>query len=257
MCFIQLISPVQYVVGVCSPLLYCHWSCPTGTVAEEPSPCEEGLLEGGEDQPECGGAGPEGHGGGPRYQHHAHLCSVLQAGRAWRKLDPSLPGGQAGASGQPWLLDWCSSLLCFSCRICPCWLPHICTWYLTSLTFEVERLGEMSACDLTAVGGDPLAASGLPTFALYSCHHHTLDLCLCGWNSHHCLLHHHDATFQVETLAHTDLSNQLLNQIRSAEDHLQASHYSLLSTMEVAGKLAFASVSGIIIDTFGLQVNTG
>ena len=25
--------------------------------------------------------------------------------------------------------------------------------------------------------------------------------------------------------------------------------------MEVAGKLAFASVSGIIIDTFGLQVN--
>merc|ERR1712037_349284 len=41
---------------------------------------------------------------------------------------------------------------------------------------------------------------------------------------------------------------------RSAVDHLQASHYSLLSTMEVAGKLAFASVSGIIIDTFGLQV---
>jgi len=41
---------------------------------------------------------------------------------------------------------------------------------------------------------------------------------------------------------------------RSAGDHLQASHYSLLSTMEVAGKLAFASVSGIIIDTFGLQV---
>jgi len=41
---------------------------------------------------------------------------------------------------------------------------------------------------------------------------------------------------------------------RLAEDHLQASHYSLLSTMEVAGKLAFASVSGIIIDTFGLQV---
>jgi len=41
---------------------------------------------------------------------------------------------------------------------------------------------------------------------------------------------------------------------RCAGDHLQASHYSLLSTMEVAGKLAFASVSGIIIDTFGLQV---
>jgi len=41
---------------------------------------------------------------------------------------------------------------------------------------------------------------------------------------------------------------------RSARGHLQASHYSLLSTMEVAGKLAFASVSGIIIDSFGLQV---
>ena len=48
----------------------------------------------------------------------------------------------------------------------------------------------------------------------------------------------------------------MLNQIRSAGDHLQASHYSLLSTMEVAGKLAFASISGIIIDTFGLKVNT-
>merc|ERR1711936_1173875 len=41
---------------------------------------------------------------------------------------------------------------------------------------------------------------------------------------------------------------------RYAGDHLQASHYSLLSTMEVAGKLAFASVTGVIIDTFGLQV---
>jgi len=41
---------------------------------------------------------------------------------------------------------------------------------------------------------------------------------------------------------------------RSAPESLQSSHYSLLSTMEVAGKLAFASVSGIIIDSFGLQV---
>merc|ERR1719500_881201 len=87
----------------------------------------------------------------------------------------------------------------------------------------------MFACGLPAVGGEPLASRGLPTFALCSCHHHTFGLGLCGWNPHHCLLHHHDAAFQ-------------------------ASHYSLLSTMEVAGKLAFASVSGIIIDTFGLQV---
>jgi len=41
---------------------------------------------------------------------------------------------------------------------------------------------------------------------------------------------------------------------RSAPESLQSSHYSLLSTMEVAGKLVFASVSGIIIDSFGLQV---
>eukprot|EP00092_Neocalanus_flemingeri_P009285 GFUD01009991.1.p1 GENE.GFUD01009991.1~~GFUD01009991.1.p1 ORF type:complete len:389 (+),score=89.44 GFUD01009991.1:329-1495(+) len=40
---------------------------------------------------------------------------------------------------------------------------------------------------------------------------------------------------------------------QSAPEHIQSSHYSLLATMEVLGKLAFATVSGSLIDTFGLD----
>lgn len=40
---------------------------------------------------------------------------------------------------------------------------------------------------------------------------------------------------------------------RAALPSLQSCHYSLLSTMEVAGKLAFASLSGGLIDTCGLE----
>merc|ERR1712018_157236 len=141
-------NTIQHVVGLHSPLLYCHLSCPTGTVAQEPHQREAGLLGGGEDQPECGGEGPEGRGGSPRHQQHAHLCSLLQVGRAWRKLDTSLLGGQAGVRSKPWRLDWRSSLLCFSSWLYPCWLPHVRQWSLPLLAFEVERLGEMSACPL-------------------------------------------------------------------------------------------------------------
>jgi len=41
---------------------------------------------------------------------------------------------------------------------------------------------------------------------------------------------------------------------QSAPESIQSSHYSLLATMEVLGKLAFASVSGWIIDIWGLNI---
>jgi len=40
---------------------------------------------------------------------------------------------------------------------------------------------------------------------------------------------------------------------QSAPEEIQSSHYSLLATMEVLGKLAFASVSGWMIDLWGLN----
>ena len=40
---------------------------------------------------------------------------------------------------------------------------------------------------------------------------------------------------------------------QSAETNIQTSHYSLLATMEVMGKLMFASVAGALIDTVGLD----
>ena len=41
---------------------------------------------------------------------------------------------------------------------------------------------------------------------------------------------------------------------QSAPTSLQSSHYSLLSTMEVLGKLVFASVAGFLIDIAGLEM---
>ena len=41
---------------------------------------------------------------------------------------------------------------------------------------------------------------------------------------------------------------------QSAPTSIQSSHYSLLSTMEVLGKLMFASVSGFLIDLAGLEI---
>ena len=108
----------------------------------------------------------------------------------------------------------------------------------------------MFACPGTTVGGAPLAPRGFPHLALCRFHLLTLLLSLFSWPSDHRLLHHHNATLQVKiTRQRHDHSV-----CRSAPESLQSSHYSLLSTMEVAGKLAFASVSGIIIDIFGLQV---
>ena len=40
---------------------------------------------------------------------------------------------------------------------------------------------------------------------------------------------------------------------QSAETNIQTSHYSLLATMEVMGKLMFASVAGAMIDAVGLD----
>ena len=41
---------------------------------------------------------------------------------------------------------------------------------------------------------------------------------------------------------------------QSAPTSIQTSHYSLLSTMEVLGKLMFASVAGFLIDIAGLEM---
>eukprot|EP00090_Calanus_glacialis_P011870 TRINITY_DN20262_c0_g1_i1.p1 TRINITY_DN20262_c0_g1~~TRINITY_DN20262_c0_g1_i1.p1 ORF type:complete len:451 (-),score=116.56 TRINITY_DN20262_c0_g1_i1:174-1526(-) len=40
---------------------------------------------------------------------------------------------------------------------------------------------------------------------------------------------------------------------QTAPERIQSSHYSLLATMEVLGKLAFASISGWLIDLYGLD----
>ena len=39
---------------------------------------------------------------------------------------------------------------------------------------------------------------------------------------------------------------------QTANSEIQTSHYSLLATMEVLGKLMFASISGFLIDLFGI-----
>ena len=41
---------------------------------------------------------------------------------------------------------------------------------------------------------------------------------------------------------------------QSAPSSVQTSHYSLLATSEVLGKLLFASVAGVLIDMFGLEL---
>ena len=41
---------------------------------------------------------------------------------------------------------------------------------------------------------------------------------------------------------------------QSAQTSIQTSHYSLLATAEVLGKLMFASVAGALIDMFGLEL---
>ncbi|KAM8919577.1 major facilitator superfamily domain-containing protein 3 [Pelodytes ibericus] len=40
---------------------------------------------------------------------------------------------------------------------------------------------------------------------------------------------------------------------RRAEKHIQASHYSLLSSLEVLGKVCFSAISGVVVDSLGVS----
>jgi len=46
----------------------------------------------------------------------------------------------------------------------------------------------------------------------------------------------------------------MMNLSQDAPEEIQSTHYSLLSTVEVLGKLAFATVAGYFIDSLGLMV---